>query len=152
MGKFGNNTSAREARARKIATTEALHSSAKGHLSAAADTERAWLSQPQVVGLGSSDRGTCHVYGATEVAFVGGRCVAAACIEPLTLADGQCILGIHDDSDDGVDMTTSAIVGVVVGCVAFVALVVLITCCVMRRRSQPAAGSKNTPDKTVEEA
>eukprot|EP01061_Rhynchopus_euleeides_P015589 TRINITY_DN2655_c0_g1_i1.p1 TRINITY_DN2655_c0_g1~~TRINITY_DN2655_c0_g1_i1.p1 ORF type:complete len:264 (+),score=100.84 TRINITY_DN2655_c0_g1_i1:147-938(+) len=130
-------------------SSEVLHSTATGHLTDAADSERAWIADPQLVGLGSADRSACQVYGAREVSFVGGRCVAVSCITPLTLVDGQCVLGIHSNDDTGVELTPGGIVGIAVACVAIIVLAVLVVMCILRRRK--AAASQHAPDaKSVE--
>ena len=82
----------------------------------------AGFATPMTVGSSLVPTLKCSAAGATEMVLVNGGCVALACESGYLLSSGSCVE--DDDSDD--TLSTGAIVGIVLGCTAFVVMIIAV--------------------------
>ena len=82
----------------------------------------AGFATPMTVGSSVVPTLKCSAAGATEMVLVNGGCVALACESGYLLSSGSCVE--DDDSDD--TLSTGAIVGIVLGCSAFVVIIIAV--------------------------
>ena len=82
----------------------------------------AGFATPMTVGSSVVPTLKCSAAGATEMVLVNGGCVALACESGYLLSSGSCVE--NNDSDD--TLSTGAIVGIVLGCTAFVVIIVAV--------------------------
>ena len=82
----------------------------------------AGFATPMTVGSSVVPTLKCSAAGATEMVLVNGGCVALACESGYLLSSGSCVE--NNDSDD--TLSTGAIVGIVLGCSAFVVIIIAV--------------------------
>ena len=82
----------------------------------------AGFATPMTVGSSLVPTLKCSAAGATEMVLVNGGCVVLACESGYLLSSGSCVE--DDDSDD--TLSTGAIVGIVLGCTAFVVIIIAV--------------------------
>ena len=82
----------------------------------------AGFATPMTVGSSVVPTLKCSAAGATEMVLVNGGCVVLACESGYLLSSGSCVE--DDDSDD--TLSTGAIVGIVLGCTAFVVMIIAV--------------------------
>ena len=82
----------------------------------------AGFATPMTVGSSLVPTLKCSAAGATEMVLVNGGCVVLACESGYLLSSGSCVE--DDDSDD--TLSTGAIVGIVLGCTAFVVMIIAV--------------------------
>ena len=83
----------------------------------------AGFATPMTVGSSVVPTLKCSAAGATEMVLVNGGCVALACESGYLLSSGSCVE--DDDSDD--TLNTGEIVGIVLGCSAFVVIIIAVS-------------------------
>ena len=82
----------------------------------------AGFATPMTVGSSVVPTLKCSAAGATEMVLVNGGCVVLACESGYLLSSGSCVE--NNDSDD--TLSTGAIVGIVLGCSAFVVIIIAV--------------------------
>ena len=100
----------------------------------------AGCATPMTVGSSLVPTLKCSAAGATEMVLVNGGCVALACESGYLLSSGSCVE--DDDSDD--TLSTGAIVGIVLGCTAFVVMIIAVAAFFLCKGSK-AEGTSPTP-------
>ena len=82
----------------------------------------AGFATPMTVGSSVVPTLKCSAAGATDMVLVNRGCVALACESGYLLSSGSCVE--NNDSDD--TLSTGAIVGIVLGCSAFVVIIIAV--------------------------